>query len=269
VRSASRAAWAAALAVTLASACPGTAEGKKAAFPRPLGYVSDFADFISPRAERTIEGIAREVKQKTGAEIAVVAVETVGGRDIEQYSVDLFMDWGIGEAGKDNGVLLVVAAGDRKMWIKTGYGLEGALPDAEAHRIYRDVLRPGFRAGRPDQALVTAVDMMAQAILAEGGLAYAYRDSIPRDLSATKRGAAPGAGVAGQPSLPILAMAFILFLVVLVILIGMFASRHGYRRGGGGGFWAGGFGGSGGGFGGGFGGFGGGSCGGGGAGGGW
>lgn len=261
-----------AFCLSLALAASVGASGKKAAFPRPAGYVSDFADFISPEAETAIAGISEEVKQKTGAEIAVVTVETTGGRDIEEYAVDLFGDWGIGEKGKDNGVLVLVAAGDRKMWIKTGYGLEGAIPDAEAHRIYRDVLRPGFRAGKSDQALVTAVDMLAQAILAERGLAYAYGDSLPRSLVlAPGSGGQTEAGERGAPSLPLVATGFILFLVVLVILISVFASRYGYRRGSGigGGFWTGGFGGSGGGFGGGFGGFGGGSCGGGGAGGGW
>lgn len=259
-----------ALSLSLVAVSSAAAAGKKAAFPRPAGYVSDFADFVSPQVETAITRIAQEVKEKTGAEIAVVTVETTSGRDIEEYAVSLFTDWGIGEQGKDNGVLLLVAAGDRQMWVKTGYGLEGAIPDAEAHRIYRDVLRPGFRAGRSDQALVTAVDMMAQAILAESGLTYAYGDSVPRELVLARgsRGQAGARDIRGAP-LPLLAMGFILFLVVLIILISVFASRYGYRRGGGGGFWTGGFGGSGGGFGGGFGGFGGGSCGGGGAGGGW
>jgi len=259
-----------ALGFSLAAASSGDAGGRKAVFPRPVGYVSDFADFISPRAETAITRIAREVKEKTGAEIAVVTVETTGGRDIEEYAVSLFTDWGIGEKGKDNGVLLVVAAGDHRMWIKPGYGLEGAIPDAKAYRIYRDVLSRGFRAGKSDQALVTAVNLMAEAILTESGQSYAYRDSVPDDLVLAREAGERDRAGDGKASLrSLVAMGFMLFLSVIVIVIMGFASRYGYRRGRGGGFWIGGFGGSGGGFGGGFGGFGGGSCGGGGAGGGW
>lgn len=256
--------------ISLAAGSGAQSGGKNAALPRPVGYVSDFADFISPQAETAITRIANEVKQKSGAEIAVVTVETTGGRDIEEYAVSLFTDWGIGEKGKDNGLLLVVAASDRKMWVKPGYGLEGAIPDGEAYRIYSDVLRPGFRAGKSDQALVTAVDMMARAILAESGQGYAYGDSVSENLI-LRRGTGQRAGAGGrrEPSVPMLGVGFILFLLFIVVMISAFAARHGYRRGRGGGFWIGGFGGSGGGFGGGFGGFGGGACGGAGAGGGW
>jgi uncharacterized protein len=243
----------------------GGAVGKQADLPRPVGYVSDFAGFISPEATRAITGIANEVRAKTGAEIAVVTVKTTGGEDIEQYSTRLFMDWGIGERGKDNGILIMIAVNDRKMWIKPGYGVEGAVPDAEAHRIYRDVLQPGFRAGRQDQALVTAANMIAKAILAENGQSYAYADSVPAGLLGTGRGGGAGSRSGAVGVLVMIATVFIL----ATFIIGVSAARRG-SGGKPGGFWFGGLGGSsGGGFGGGFGGFSGGSCGGGGAGGGW
>ena len=249
------------------------AGGRKAGFPRPMGYVSDFASFISPRAAQTIERIARAVKQETGVEIAVVTVKTTAGEDIEEYAGRLFEDWGIGERGKDNGVLVLIAVDDRQMWIKPGYGLEGAVPDAEAFRIYRDVLRPGFRAGKSDQALVTAVNLIAQDAMKESGKAYAYGDSVPSDL--LLGGGAAGAGLpsaAGQLGHKVFLSALILIFVAIAITMAMAARANQSRRGPGGlgGFWFGGFGGSsGGGFGGGFGGFGGGSAGGAGAGGGW
>ena len=228
-------------------------------FPRPVGYVNDFAGMISPQAEAVITSIAREVKDKTGAEIAVATIKTTGGIEVHDYSVDLYMAWGIGEKGKDNGVLILVAADDRQMWIKTGYGLEGAIPDADADMIYRRVLRPGFRAGQYDQALVTATKMLAERILGESGQSLAFSDSVPgRYLIG-----APG----GSQLSPLLPLLFVFFPIGLFILLRILAGA-GYRRRYGG-FWMGGFGGSSGGFGGGFGGFGGGACGGGGAGGGW
>lgn len=246
------------------------ADGHAAArdrFPRPTGYVSDFADVISPDAERLITAIATDVKAKTGAEIAVVTIGSTGGLDIEEYSLDLFMEWGIGEEGRDNGVLLLAAFQDQQLWIKTGYGLEGSIPDAEASRIYRNVLRPGFRAGQYDQALVTATSMLAELILAESGQRLTVSDSLAYDrmlLRSTDELARRAT------RLRMLAKLFGLFIpIVVVILIRLVAARRGYGGRHGGFFWIGGFGGSSGGFGGGFGGFGGGSAGGGGAGGGW
>lgn len=232
-------------------------------FPKPVGYVNDFANIISPESENVIEAIAIQVKQKTGAEIAVVTIETTGGIDIEQYAVDLFMDWGIGERGKDNGILILVAFKDKKIWIKTGYGVEGAVPDAEAYRIYRNVLRPGFRAGRYDAALVQAVSEIANLILADAGERLSLSDStlLTRFSQKVRRSGSRGS------IYPMVLVGFII-LVWLFVLIRAFSARGAYT-GRGGGFWIGGIGGSSGGFGGGFGGFGGGSCGGGGAGGGW
>ncbi len=237
-----------------------------AQFPKPVGYVNDFAGMISPEAEQVIEAIAREVKAKTGAEIAILTIDTTGDIDPEEYAVEVFMDWGIGERGKDNGILILVAKNDRQIRIKPGYGIEGIIPDATAFRIYRDVLRPAFRAGRFDEGLVSATEMIANLILRESGETLAESDSLLRTYAA--RHAAPP-GVSRR-------MTLILFLLAMIFIPGLLVLMLALRTGGGyyarrGGFWIGGFGGGGtiGGFGGGFGGFGGGSCGGGGAGGGW
>jgi len=226
--------------------------------PAPKGYVNDFAGMLSSSAEVTITEIAREVKAKTGAEIAVATVRTTGGQDIEQYAVDLFMTWGVGEKGKDNGVLVVVALDDRKLWIKTGYGLEGAIPDATAHAIYRDVLKPGFRSGQYDQAVVTAVGMLAERILADQGMAL--------DHVVPERPAFKGHGSQLPSWLP--GLAFAIIMIVIAVLARRTKDPSGYD---GPGFWTGGGyrGSSSSSFGGGSGGFSGGSCGGGGAGGGW
>jgi uncharacterized protein len=230
-----------------------------------VGYANDFAGVMSPRAEQIINGIGREVKAKTGAEIAVAVVQSTGGADIEQYSIDLFMAWGIGEKDKDNGVLLLVAFSDKQLWIKTGYGVEGAIPDAEAHRIYRDILRPGFRSGDYDGALVAATRQLAELILAESGQTLAFADSAAYKYLADRGYAETQRASARRLYFMLLSFFFPLSVFIALRVV---ASRRGYaaRRTG---FWMGGFGGASGGFGGGFGGFGGGSCGGGGAGGGW
>jgi len=248
------------ICAALLGACA-PALGQDGKFPRPVGHVNDFAGFISFETERVLNGMAEEVKAKTGAEIAVVAVRSTGGEDIEEYAIDLFMDWGIGRRGEDNGLLILIAVDDRQMWIKPGYGLEGAIPDAYAHEIYYDVLRPAFRAGQTDAGLVRATRMLAERVMIEYGQVFAYDDSV---AFAMERNLGQGKQMTGRQAISAL---FPLLIVIFVIIM---AARRGVR--GAPGFWIGGSGrrgGSFGGFGGGFGGFGGGSTGGGGAGGGW
>jgi uncharacterized protein len=256
------AALTAACALLLALSIAATALGGR--FPRPVGHVNDFAGFISPETERLLEDLALEVKQKTGAEIAVVTVPTTEGEDIQEYAVDLFTDWGIGSKGEDNGLLLLVAVDDRQMWIKPGYGLEGAIPDAYAHQVYRDVLRPAFRAGRQDAGLIEATRMLAERVMAEYGQTLAADDSLAARMAQATRRTSP---MTAQRI--IFTLVSLLFPFIVIILVITSAIRRGGGMGRG--FWIGGSrgGGSFGGFGGGFGGFGGGSAGGAGAGGGW
>lgn len=222
------------------------------AFPKPVGYVNDFADCISQDYEQKITSVIVEVKQKTGAEIAVVTVPTTGGEEIASYSVNLYTEWGIGEKGKDNGVLITVAMDDRNTWITTGYGLEGILPDATVGHIWRDVMRPLFKEGKYGAGILNGVVSIAEIILKEHG------EKLSFEVKHVERERERGCGLLG------ISILFFLFLIfgfrILPFLIfGRLLGGH----------WSGGsFGGSGG-FSGGFGGFGGGSTGGGGAGGGW
>src|SRR5205814_7168110 len=110
---------------TIASALP----------PKPSSYVSDFAGVIDAQTRQQLESVLAELEQKTSAEVAVVTVRGLEGRDIEGYANDLFTAWGIGKKGKDNGVLFLISPQDRKMRIEVGYGLEGILPDGAVGRI--------------------------------------------------------------------------------------------------------------------------------------
>ncbi|MDI6808336.1 MAG: TPM domain-containing protein [Candidatus Eisenbacteria bacterium] len=240
--------------------CPGFAFAEEV--PRPVGFVDDFAGVIPEETKARMEAISCELEEKTGAELVVVTVKTTGGIEIHDYSVDLFMKWGIGKKGKDNGLLLVAAIEDKKLWIKTGYGLEDVIPDAIASQIYRNILRPSFREGDYGGGLLSAVNVIAARIAKQEGVTLASVDrlaALPRDISARKN---------------VRSVMTIIFVIIFVILmiVSSGGRRPGSRRSTGFPFWMiGGFGGGlkGGGFGGGFGGFGGGSCGGGGAGGGW
>jgi len=243
---------------------PGPAASVLAAdtYPQPVGYVNDFANVIPDEDKARISAIATELEQKTGAELAVTTVATTAGVDIHDYSVGMYTQWGLGKKGKDDGVLIVAAIEDRKLWIKPGYGLEGTITDAFADGVFRHTLRPAFREGEYGKGLLKAVEVVATAVADAEGVTLATIGTRPELPS---KDSDEGTGIPGP------VIFFLVVFIVLLVVMGMSRASTGRRIGGppfwtGGGF-AGGL--KGGGFGGGFGGFGGGSCGGGGAGGGW
>ena len=231
-------------------------------YPRPVGYVNDFAGVIPADIRARIDAISRELKEKTGSELAVVTIQTTGGIDIHDYSVELFTRWGIGQKGKDNGLLIIAAINDKQLWIKTGYGLEDVVPDAVASQVYRNAIRPLFREGKYGEGLLSGVQILASRIAAQSGVELTSIGKAP---------VVPGESGERRSGRPFVPLAFVLAIIIFVIIVRA-SGGPGSRRIGGFPFWTiGGFSGGmkGGGFGGGFGGFGGGSAGGGGAGGGW
>lgn len=121
-----------------------------AAYPKPTGYVNDFAGVITPETKAKLEGLIASFEKSTGNEIAVATLPSLDEQPIEDVAVELFKEWGIGKKAKDNGILFLVAPGERKMRIEVGYGLEGAINDALAGRILDQAVIPRFRAGDMD-----------------------------------------------------------------------------------------------------------------------
>ncbi len=240
-----------------------SAYSAEAVYPeRPQGYVSDYVNLLNAQDKEKISGLAHELERKTTAQLAVVIVKSTRPETIEGYAVTLFEKWGIGQKGKDNGILLLIAYQDRKVRIETGYGLEGALPDVICHKIIQDVIIPRFKNGEYSKGtLLGSIAVISLAAKEYGAEVTGMEERVYKTVTAKRSPLA----------------AFIQFIFTLLILILFFSMRMGLfgllilgtgrRRGG---YWyGGGFGGSSGGFGGGFGGFGGGLSGGGGASGGW
>jgi len=117
------------------------------ALPQPQNYVEDKANVINEKDEADINGVLRELEQKTTAQFIVLTVDTLNGQNIEAYSVAVAQGWKLGQKGKDNGVLLLVAVNDREYRIEVGYGLESVLPDGLVGQIGRDKMVPRFKAG--------------------------------------------------------------------------------------------------------------------------
>jgi len=228
---------------------------------RGQDYVNDFAGLIKRSDKIAITRFASELEKKTTAQVAVVTIKTTRPETIQAFSVRLFDQWKIGQKGKDNGVLLLMASNDRKAWITTGYGMEGAIPDVIANKIVTEVMIPYFKRGQYSEGIT------------KGAISVISLAAKEYDVTITGQEAAVYQAVHRKKSgLEILFTIFFFFLIFGMRsgLLGYFllGSLMGGRRRGG--YWHGsGLGGSGGGFGGGFGGFGGGMTGGGGGGGGW
>jgi len=228
--------------------------------PNPPRLVSDFAGILSSDEVQMLEQKLTAYDDSTSTQIAIVIEQTLDGDDVFDYSLRLATAWGIGREGKNNGILIYVAIADRKLWIQTGYGTEGFLPDALAKRIIERIITPNFRSQNYYQGLNMATD----AIIQLGNGEYVNED----------------AGQGGNLPLPVIVIFLVIFILIMIIIGkggGGGNKRGRYDSGGGGwimfgpGFGGGGGGSSGwgGGGGGGFGGFGGGDFGGGGAGGSW
>lgn len=247
---------------------------------QPRAYVEDLANVIDVRHEQLLNGVLQELEQKTGAQYIILTVDTTAGKPIARFSVELAHDkWRLGQQGKDNGMLFVLASRDREYWFTPGRGLEGYLTDNYLGRLGRDVLVPFLKRNQYSEGIYQANLRIVQRIADENGVALTGMPSLPRRPEPVRhRRRGPGcssiffillmlAFIGGMGGRMGRGMGWWFFLPMM---FGGFGGRGGYGRSGS--YGGGSFGGSFGGFGGSFGGFGGGGGGGfsgGGAGGGW
>lgn len=109
--------------------------------------VTDYTNTLTADQRQTLENKLVAFNDSTSTQIAVVLIKSVGDYDINEYATQLGRKWGIGTKGKNNGILMLIAVGDRKVSIQTGYGSEGAVPDITTHEIIENDLKPNFKAG--------------------------------------------------------------------------------------------------------------------------
>ena len=153
------------LAVALALA---HAQDGLAPIPPLSSRVTDTSNTLSPGDQATLEARLEAFEQKTGGQLAVLVVPTARPETIEQYALRVAEAWKIGRAGRDNGIVIVLAMAERKVRIEVGRGWEGALPDVEAKRIIREVMAPFFKQNQFAQGLSAAVDKIELAVAREG-----------------------------------------------------------------------------------------------------
>jgi len=159
---------------------------EKVADIQPTGYVIDLANVIQPEARANISAMATELQQKTGAQIAVVTVNSLEGQSRENYAADLYKHLGVGPKKNDEGVLLLVAPKERQYKIEVGYGLEPVINDARAGDVGRAMV-PSLRAGDYNSAILTAMTQIAQSIAADKGVQLTGVPNRPRAPATTQK----------------------------------------------------------------------------------
>lgn len=216
--------------------------------PTPSFYVNDYAEVLDLQTKQYIINAAAALDNKTSAQLVVVTVKDIGDRGLEDYSLGLLREWGIGSSDKNNGVLILIDMENRQSRIEVGYGLEGALPDGKTGRIQDEYMIPYFRDGDYNQGIRQGFS----ALLAEIYMEYGY------DIGNISDAETP---VQGEAGINIPTPLIILGCIILAILIGLdfkftggvitialfhILARSGRRGGGSGGSGGGGSGGGGG-----------------------
>jgi uncharacterized protein len=137
--------------------------------PYLTGRVTDNAQILSAETRDRLTERLKAHEAKTTNQIAVLTIPSLEGEGIEEYAVAVFEEWKLGQKGKDNGILLIVAPNDRRMRIEVGYGLEGTMPDGVAGGIIRDVITPHFKNNDFNKGIEEGVSTIISVL--EGGQA--------------------------------------------------------------------------------------------------
>jgi uncharacterized protein len=180
----------------------------------PGTFVVDKASVIDTATKEKLEGYLDELQRKTTAQVKVLTVPTTDGEDIFAFAQRHFERWKLGQRGKDNGVLIVVAVKDHKVWIHTGYGLEGALPDSWEGTLSRKIRDQYFREGRYSDGILE--------------MALAVANKVADEQGVKLEGVPPVRHRAKEPMPPVFFCGLFLVLIILFWLLNL-RQRNRYR----------------------------------------
>jgi len=178
----------------------------------PNRLVSDYTNTLSASEQQALEQKLLAFEDSTTTQLAVVVMNSTGDYDIADYGDRLAKKWGVGNKKYDNGILLLVALGDRAVTIRTGYGIEGAVPDVIAYRIIENEIKPAFRQGDYYTGINNGVDALISHAKGE------YK-AEPKETYSTE----------GGGGIPI-----IFIIIVVFVIISIISKRGGGGNNGGG-----------------------------------
>ena len=188
--------------------------------PFLTGRVVDDANIIGDEAQARLTATLKAHDDATTNQVVVLTVTTIDGQSIEEYAVKTFEAWKLGAKEKDNGVLVVVVPGDRKMRIEVGYGLEGVLPDGAAGEIIRRWMTPAFKAGNYEQGIEDGVAAIIARLEGRGD---------PTDRTPAAAASSDGGNIADMPwPMRILLGAFVFSIIGLFTVIGVLTPGVGW-----------------------------------------
>lgn len=187
-------------------------------FPDLTGRVVDAAGVLSPQTRASLDAKLADLESKTSRQLVVVTVPSLQGYPIEDYGYQLGRAWGIGQKGRDNGALFLVAPTEKRVRVEVGYGLEGVLTDALSEVLLQQRVLPRFRAGDIEGGVVAGADALIAQLSLPDETAKANVAAV-----APKPEQQPGGDRA--PSL----IWVLLAAWVLLGLFGMFTGRPGHR----------------------------------------
>lgn len=127
-------------------------------------YVSNPDGILSRSTQAQADSMISRIWQQSTAEVVVVLVNEIEGADINTFATELFTHWGIGKKDNDNGLLMLIVKGERKAVLRTGYGMEGVIPDIIASRIIRNNMAPHFKNGDYDSGTLEALNTISMLI---------------------------------------------------------------------------------------------------------
>jgi uncharacterized protein len=136
---------------------------------KPQGYVSDFAKVVDNPSRESINRYLAALEKATGAQVALVTIQTLEGEPIEQVANQLYRQWGVGKKETNEGVLFLFAIKERRSRLEVGYGLEPVLPDGAAGGILRG-MRPALRAGNYSEAFLEAARQLGARLAGAKGV---------------------------------------------------------------------------------------------------
>ncbi len=186
---------------------------------KPQGYVSDFAGVIDAASRQQLENYCTVVERSTGAQMALVTIPTLQGEPVEDVANTIYRAWGVGQKGKNEGILLLLVTQDRRSRLEVGYGLEPILPDGLSGSILRE-MRPALRQQQYGEAMLAAASTIGSTIA----------EAKHVTLNATLQRRIRRSPVDSIPWFPLIGG---LFLVIWLMRAG---GPRGYGGGGGGGF---------------------------------
>lgn len=186
-----------------------TADARAFTVPAYRSYVTDTAGLLEPNDRARLQEKLSAYQQQTGQQFALLIVPTLDRAVLEDAAVKVFESWQLGRKGKDDGLLMLVVTEDRKVTIKTGYGLEGNVTDVLSGRIIRGIIAPAFR----ERDYIGGFDRAFDALMtAASGKSPVLPDEVNHEHQRARRTSSPG----------------VVFFFILFIIISSLGRRRRY-----------------------------------------